>query len=77
MTYLYDTAYQFFYDWLFGGEASSYIIFQCSGDLLNFTITGETLVHILSVVIVGLFFYTAYWVVKWFINYIFSLGGGK
>lgn len=72
---LYWSIYDFFSNWLFSRELTGDTLFSINGTLLNFELYDTTLIHIITIIFVALMLFTAFWVVKWCINFIMGLSG--
>ena len=72
---IFNEAVEFFQNWLFANGNGNVILFETTGDLFNFTITGNTLCYGLAVASVLFFFISAVWLCKWLVNFVMGLGG--
>lgn len=70
---LYQNIFDFFKTWLFGGSIPSGNIIDFTGDFLTFSISYELINNILTFIVIGLTLFMAFYVVKWFVNFI--IGG--
>lgn len=66
----------FFDLWLFEGNNPGDVLLHLDGDLINLSITTETLTTVLTCVLIGLLLWLAWFVVSWFVKFIIGLCGG-
>lgn len=70
---LYENIFNFFKNWLYGDNIPNNDIISFNGTLFNFSINHTFIVNFLTFIVIGLTLFIAFYVIKWFINFI--MGG--